>query len=514
MTHIASVGYGLKRLGLTVMALLFAFSLKALTFDVNLKAVCLEKIKLDSKLYVQKGEEIFIRSMTLNPDEKTVLVYKLLVDYKGEEHTFNCSDFSKELPLEISYSNKEEFWLAKFIKESSGPLSQKRNSYLKQEDMDNAVTAFEATVNSGNCHYENYNLERYIYSLMRKIVPSERYGLARYNISLLMVSDKAIPTTMLPNGTLVLNTSLLAEMGSESEFVAALAQHLSHFYLDHAIVNKMKSDDKSVTSSFMNMFQNGLSFAESAITKTNFISKGASLQGSISSYISGGSLALSQDQVEMLKKSAGTNYTEEQMVSAGHVSKYIIKELKYDEKALESMYKRKLEFNMLDNNMIQVARLKKEINANKELDSLYIFGDKVVERDTTYEKMVFDCISMEALHQLEDGRFKTALFLVERNIGNGKALVSDYMVKAYCLAGLDMGSSSYEQAIECLHKAEDLAHWDSEILKHEVNLSVFYGHLDNAAKALEKYRAIEKDDTWAELMEIRLRLYAGYSSAK
>ena len=355
-------------------------------------------------------------------------------------------------------------------------------------------------------------LENYIYGLVNKILPLDLLHYSPYNINIIIQQNPELNAFCYPNGTIVVNTGLLANLHSEDELVAILSHEISHFVLDHSVQNVIAAIERQKRAEFWAAFATGLAaVAEGVIMAKNEYY----IPGAITTSVAAASAAIASDAVDRL----GMKYNHNQEYEADGLAKEILQILGYNDSALATALKRIA--NDLKTEGYGYALLldsKSHPSLKSRIDKQGT-PDSSIEKD--YEQMVSFAVTNTAKFKFENRRFKQCMALVAQNIVNGVGTVDDYMLYARCLLAFENTPESNAQILELLEKAKviDPLRHNINIDKTEILVYLRLKQYDKAQTLLSAYQEriaamgeefkhvmfFEQEHNWATNMLIKLK---------
>ena len=112
--------------------------------------------------------------------------------------------------------------------------------YDIRQDLNDEATEYIKNLNSSNLFYEDPYTEDYVNGLFASVIYNNFNDKRLGTLNVYILKSPAPDSFILPNGSLVLSTGLLSTLDSEEELTAIMASEVSHFVLDHAIINVNK----------------------------------------------------------------------------------------------------------------------------------------------------------------------------------------------------------------------------------------------------------------------------------
>ena len=255
----------IKKPMLVIIGLFYALISFGQTVDIDLKAKMLKTYnvwKKDSEVNIKR----FVHSTQQGTDG---YIYEsfYLVDDAG-----NRVDISSKVgsSFDFQYENTQQLWDAAIVTNVLHSLVKNGFNYKLRREMENDALDYIQTVRKYNLELNDPYLETYIYSLVAKIAPAYMVDCRPGSINLIIQQNPSINACCYPNGTIVLNTGLLATLHSEAELVAILSHEIAHFILDHSVQNVIAAEKRQQRAEFWAALATGLTaVAEGVIAANN-----------------------------------------------------------------------------------------------------------------------------------------------------------------------------------------------------------------------------------------------------
>ncbi len=135
-------------------------------------------------------------------------------------------------------ANLEEFWISKAIENGVyNQLMRNGNQMELRKELDDEVLEYMNYLQSNDLFYQDSYIESYLNSLALKISPKNINDGRPGFIHIKIVKDTTPNAHIYSNGTMLINKGLLSVVHSEEELMAVLAHEISHFFLDHSVLN-------------------------------------------------------------------------------------------------------------------------------------------------------------------------------------------------------------------------------------------------------------------------------------
>ncbi len=429
-----------------IICLLFATELCfGQSMDINLDAIVLKK---HSEL--NKGDTIAISRIFMSADGE------IECEIKGDKRISYVSSTRLKNDLQFVINNISDFWKVHIATDVMSIIDGNGDQSELRHEMELDALRFIQVIKENGLVLDDPMLENYIYGLVNKILPLDLLHYSPYNINIIIQQNPELNAFCYPNGTIVVNTGLLANLHSEDELVAILSHEISHFVLDHSVQNVIAAIERQKRAEFWAAFATGLAaVAEGVIMAKNEYY----IPGAITTSVAAASAAIASDAVDRL----GMKYNHNQEYEADGLAKEILQILGYNDSALATALKRIA--NDLKTEGYGYALLldsKSHPSLKSRIDKQGT-PDSSIEKD--YEQMVSFAVTNTAKFKFENRRFKQCMALVAQNIVNGVGTVDDYMLYARCLLAFENTPESNAQILELLEKAKVI-----DPLRHNINI--------------------------------------------
>lgn len=483
----------MKRFVLFLLLILFISGVFAQTYDVDLTATMLRNNGV-----WKKGTQVDIKK----------LVHKTYIDGLGAyKETFYLQDDlgnMEEIPLnvndrfEFKIDNIQQFWDINIITNVISGLKNKGFQYDLRAEMEEDALEYIDEIRNRELEFNDPYLESYIYSLVAKIAPIQLIDGRPGSVNLLIQNNPTLNAGCFPNGTIVLNTGLLASLHSEDELVAILAHEIAHFILDHSVQNVNAAISRQKRSEFWA----GLATALTAIAEGYVASRNVYyVPGAATIAMAAMSTKIASEVVDYL----GMNYNHYQESEADNLAVETLRILGYNENALatalsriEGEYVKERNNAMYINSYTHPALLERISNVGTVQDL----------KDEKFEKIISFAVSSVAMMKYSDCRFRQCLPLIEQNITNGVATSDDYTLKANCLLCTKNDDVSNKEVLSLIEKAKMLDPDNLNIYKTEIIATLRLEDKTKAVELLNLYKKrledyslenVNNDSVWANL---------------
>lgn len=459
----------MKKFALIIYLLLASNICFGQEMAVNLDAVALKRVSV-----INKNDTITISNIFMAADG-----YVGCTTSKNLRLLYTPSKFKSD--LHFLTNDIDEFWRAHIATNVFPYLSKGRDQAELRHEMELDALQFIQVIRDNGLMLDDPMLKNYIYELTNKILPTSLLQNSPYNVNIVIQQSPEVNAYCYPNGTIVVNTGLLANLHSEDELVAVLSHEIAHFVLDHSVKNVTAAIARQKRAEFWAAFATGLAaVADGVLTVRNEYH----IPGAITAGVAVASAAIASSVVERL----GMKYNHDQELEADNLAQEILIKLGYNKYALATVLKRIANKRESEGYSYALSldskthpSLVRRINEQGTPDSL-------IEKN--YEQMVSFAVTNAAKFEFENRRFKQCMAMVEQNIVNGMGTVDDYMLYARCLLAFENTPESNAQILELIEKAKaiDSFYHNINIDKTEILVYLRLKQYDKAQTLLCAYQ--------------------------
>ena len=485
----------IKKPMLVIIGLFYALISFGQTVDIDLKAKMLKTFnvwKKDSEVNIKR----FVHSTQQGTDG---YIYEsfYLVDDAG-----NRVDISSKVgsSFDFQYENTQQLWDAAIVTNVLHSLVKNGFNYKLRREMENDALDYIPTVRKYNLALKDPYLETYIYSLVAKIAPAYMVDCRPGSINLIIQQNPSINACCYPNGTIVLNTGLLATLHSEAELVAILSHEIAHFILDHSVQNVIAAEKRQQRAEFWAALATGLTaVAEGVIAANNeyYVPGAATI----------GMAVMSTNIATAVIDRLGMNYNHQQEEEADQLAKEVLEILGYDKNALATALSRlEDEYIKERNNAMYITSYTHPALINR----IGRAGTPVGTREKEFEQIISFAVSNVAMMKYSDCRFRQCLPYVCQNIENNVGTTDDYLLKANCLLSTKNDEESNQEVMTLISQAKAIDENNINIYKTEIIATLRLGDKNAAINLLNNYIArldsynldeIKSDEYWDTVRE-------------
>ena len=300
------------------------------------------------------------------------------------------------------------------------------------------------------------------------------------NVYVKIIKETEPNAFVLSNGCIVLTTGLLSTIQSEDELVGILAHEIAHFALDHQILNYNKEIERKKRAEFWSAFATVVAAsADAYLTVKN--------KNHIPGVLTASTAVVASVVSEEVIIRLGIKYNQTQELEADNASKEILEVLKYDKLGLSAALQRIQLYCKLTGNYLALSGSGTHPSIGYRLDLLGRVNSLETFKQPSYIKKVSLINSYNAWVELwYFAHHLAANDLASRNIINGVATESDYLVMAVIGRRLSNTKASNEAVLGLLGKAKTLDVTPYLILNKEEGIT--YLRLDKKAEAKKSFQ--------------------------
>ena len=446
----------------------------AQSYNIDLNATVLKKFE-----GFNENETVTISHIIKEVEEKSLIAkdkkenYFLLINNKTVEISSQLGKY-----LRINIKTPQDLWNYKIITDVIPELSMAGTQYELREEVEEEALDYINYLKEYNLIFNDPYLETYLYSLVTAIAPINISDGRPGNVNIIILNSPTLNACIYPNGTIIINTGLLANLHTEDELVAILAHEIAHFIADHSIQNINGELNRKKRAEFWSGLAVGLTAMGEGIAAANnpyYIPGAATASVAMLSY------SISKQVIDRL----GMKYNHKQEEEADQLAKQILTMLNYDPNALSSALDRIRETITRErNNSLYFASythpaLIKRINKAGTPKSI---------EDPMFEKIVSFAVSNTAIQKYENKRFRESLKLVEQNIKNKVATYNDYLLYANNLLNLYNTDEKTNAALESITIAKSIDPENINSYKTEALIYLRKQEFLNAKQQLRIYK--------------------------
>ena len=459
----------MKKIAILLLVIIPLSSMAQLTFE--LKGRVNKKISSE----ILEGAQVELTRIEIKQDEYGS--YKVVITCNGIEESCGLNEIKK---ISFTPTNSKEFWQNQALQHSVYDNIVKNGlQYKLRRELEEEAIEYVNYVENNNLCFEDSYLESYLYALIYRIYPSllddGRPGILNVKI----LKDLSPNAFIFPNGTMFISTGLLSTINSEEELIGVLAHEISHFVLDHYIININKAEKRQKRAEFWASFATGVALAADVYAATNYeyYAPGAiTMSTAILAY----SIAAS------VNERMGLKYSREQEMEADKCAVELMKYIDVTPTALASALSKIKNYCIITGNYLSLSgegthpALEDRISKIGKPSSFY---------DIEYDKTISFVNSFNAIVELNNKHLSSCVILANRNIKANVATEEDYVLLAMVTLYMHDTESKNQEALEYINKAKSLDIYPSiNISKQEAIVLIRLGKMEAAKNSLEKYR--------------------------
>lgn len=465
---------------LSILGFLFYATISfAQSFEVNIEAVANKKIRdVNGTVVLLPDDEFIINKIDVYEDNATGTSYYTMDIGKEYPISISVNNLTGDYPnVSFSTNKLQDIWDVGILCYSMPSILETGWQPELRKELENEALQFIYSAKSLDLEFNDPYLESYIYSLVNKIVPNVLLDNRQYSVNIFIVKDSSINAYCYPNGTIVINTGLLAALHSEAELVAILSHEVAHYVLDHAVNNINEAVARQERAEFWAAFMTGIAAVGDGLlaSKTDYYQPGV-LTASTAIL----STIIADNAVEQL----GMEYNHRQENEADAIAKDVLKYLGYDENALATALSRLEDNYVVEKDASMYVSSSTHPSLHRRIKRTGAPSDV---REKKYEQIVSFAVTNTAVYKFNDRRFKQCLPLVNQNILNKVATADDYLIKARCLLAMDSSQGACEEILIAIGKAKELNASIINVCKTEIMVYLRLNDYEKVISLLSSY---------------------------
>lgn len=343
----------------------------------------------------------------------------------------------------------------------------------------------------------------YVQGIFARVAPTKLNPNLPLNLNIRVFQFPEPDVFMLPNGTLLISTGMLCTLDSEEELEAILANELGHYVLDHSIYNVHRAEQRARRAAAWGVALSVVGFVADAVSVATvdnsyhhkshlndfaaFVSLGATI-GSVAS-IATADAAINSQRMNHL----GLTYKRDQERDADQIVKRYLTYNNMNPNALTSALSKIRRFYAIAGKTDDLPRFESCKALQKRIKVLGE-NDEEVPQNHFYRKSVSDVVTFNATMYLNDGQYKQAEKLVQKNIDEHLASAHDYVIFVKARMAQENTPESNEACMLLLEKARKISpSTNLDINKQEIVLLLRMKKQARAADALQHYLEMLRD---------------------
>ena len=380
--------------------------------------------------------------------------------------------------IKITINNLNDFWFAQAINGDVYENIYKNGfKYDLRKEMELDALSYISKLEANNLVLEDRYLENYLYSLMCMIYPTSlndgRSGL----LNVIIIKDSDPNAFICSNGSMFLTTGLLTTISSEEELIATMAHEISHFALDHSVINVIKSIQRQKSAEFWAAFATSLAAASEIYyaSQNSYYVPGA---------VTYSTAVLSSILANEINSRLGLSFSKEQEVEADNCAIELLKQIKIDPSSLSTVLDKIRNVCILNGDYFSISGEGTHPSITERITNI---GPPKEFNSSNYDKIFSSVISQTAFLEYNKKHFQSCQNLVNRNINSGVPTEEDYALKAMTNLYLYNTNEKNSEALELINKAKLLKITSINLDKQEALILIRLHNNQNAIEALEKY---------------------------
>lgn len=451
------------------------FGQNEVTFREPLKIVTTDKINSE----VKKGAILYATGLTYSYNDGSPVLTLIAKNIDGSSANFEPKKLNLFEFKEID--NIDKAWDKHLLIDGTYTnLLTKGFQYEVRNELNNDAIEYINTLSTYDRFFDDEYFEDYLYTLINKIhtgiLKDKRPG----NIFIKIIKDPEPNAFALPNGCIIISTGLLSTIQSEDELVGILAHEVAHFALDHQILNYNKEIDRKKRAEFWASFATVVAASADAYLTVNNKNH---IPGVLTASTAIAASVFSEEIINRL----GAKYNKAQESEADNASKEILEVLKYDKLGLSAALQRIKNYCIMTGNYLALSGSGTHPSIDYRISLLGRVNSLETFVQPTFLKKVSLINSYNAWIELwYFAHHIAANDLASRNITNGVATESDYIVKAVVRRRLSNTKESNEEVINLLSKAKILNVTPYILLNKEEGITFI--RLDKKAEAKKSFQ--------------------------
>ena len=388
-----------------------------------------------------------------------IRIYEGKGDYAQTEYlqaVMNVDNMQMSIPLselfsyvELKPQSKDSYWQLAQLKANLLKYRMKKGTQLElRKEMVEDANDYVHDLEQSNLIYDDVVLEDYIHCLLLDILPNEMLVNTGNPLQVKIYKSPSPDIILLSNGCLLLSTGMISALDNEDELVAILSREVSHYVLDHSVINYNKNIARMNRAQFWGGVLNAaMGAVDDALTEKY-------------EYYPTGALYIASDVVNALicddvEKRMGLDYSEKQEKESDKMALGFLEFSGKDKNALPSALERIGNYYVQENDMLPLKRWNSLGTLMTRLTNMKPYN--IMEQNPVYTKKTFSVVNFNAQTQIYNKKYESALRLIQKNERNGFAGVDDYILKANALMKLSNTEQTNDECLSYLDKAENMA---------------------------------------------------------
>ena len=459
-----------------LIIVLFVFSPIFVTgqLTLDLKGVVEKNISSDLK----KGLKVNLTEIAFDDYSG---FYKANIFFNKSDKKWSIKvDLKKLKNISFAANNTKEFWQHQALRNGVyHNLVKKGMQYKMRKEVEEDALKYINYVKVNNLLFNDGYLESYLYSLAYKIYPS-RIGDGRPGILNIKILKDTDPNAFVyPNGTMFLTTGLLSAISSEEELIGVMAHEISHFVLDHSIININKAEQRKKRAEFWANIATGATLAAELYTasKDEYYVPGAF---TISTAI------IAHTFAAQFNERMGLKFSREQEVAADICAKNLMTYIHIDPTSLSSVLSKIKTYNIKNGNYFALTGKGTHPSIDFRISNI---GQPTSDfKSIDYDRTVSFVNSFNAIIEFNNHHLEQCAKLVNRNRKANVATEEDYILLAMVTTYMFDNTEKNLEALSYINKAKGLnVYPDIKVYKQEAIIQIRLKQNQKAKLALNNY---------------------------
>jgi Zn-dependent protease with chaperone function len=398
----------------------------------------------------------------------------------------SCSDKEETVDLKqlgrITFTpeNLREFWQLQGVKgEVYASIIKSGLQYKLRKELEDEALEYISYLENNGLLFDDSYLESYLYSLIYKIYPDRlndgRPGILNVHI----IKDLSPNAFIFPNGSLFVTTGLFSTINSEEELIGVLAHQVSHFVLDHSIININKATARQNRAEFWAAFATGVAAAADIYAASNnqYYTPGA---------LTMGTAILACSIAESVNQRFGLEYSREQEMEADKSAVELMKFIKVNPTALSSALSKIKDYCIITGNYLALSDEGTHPAIDERIEAI---GQPLKFNNLNYDKTISFINTFNAILEFNSQHFGTCKLLAERNVLANVATEEDYLMLAMVTIYMYDNQEKNLEALKLINIAKQISVYPTiNQPKQEAIVLIRLHEKDEAKNSLMKYR--------------------------
>ena len=436
--------------------------------DFDLTGLAKENISTE----ITKGSLVKLISITYEKYDK----YKanILMNYKTER--IKLEDLKK---ISFNVNNSKDFWINQaLINGYYENIIAYGLQHEKRRELEGETLRVISELEKSDYIIEDAFLESYLYSLVYKINPPDFKSPSTRINKIIIYKDLSPNAVIYPNGTMLINTGLLSTINSEEELISIMAHEISHYILDHAVININKTEKRKESSDFWASFTTVLAAAIDVHMHSNNAKHPVGL-------LTASTAILAFNIASTVNERMGLKFSREQEMQADKCAVELMKFRNLDHTALASALNKIKNYAISTGDYISLSG---EGSHPAIDDRIKEIGNPSTFNDDLYDKRMSVVHSFNAIQEFRRQHLSSCITLIDRNIEAKVATEVDYILKAKVLLYMYDNNQKNNEVLTLLNKAISLnVYPDIEMFKQKAIVLLRLKKMGEATNSLTNY---------------------------